>query len=511
MKRRDFLKTIGLGAAALAVPNLNCFAESNRKPNLLFVLPDQFRKQALGFMNQDPVITPNLDNFAKQSMVFTNAVSSNPICTPFRAMLLTGRHSISIDMVSNCQPGLDQQFSEQEICISDALKTGGYQTGYIGKWHLEMPSLNKSKNPPDKPDDAWDAWTPPGQRRHGFDFWYAYNTDHDHFKPHYWKDCPEKIEIEQWSVEHETDVAINFIKNRQKDAPFALFVSWNPPHPPYIAPDKYKALYKDKELPVRPNVKPSEKYQQTHLSYYAAVSSCDDNFSRLLKTLEEEKIAEDTIVVFTSDHGEMLGSHGRFSKSIWYEECIGIPFIIRWPGRIKPETEDMPFAVYHFMPTLLGLMGLPIPRNVEGTDYSLLMLGKEVSNAKDAFIAYYQYPDKVMAVGQPESVWIQQGVDLRKKGVDWRTIGFRGLRTKRYTYVVDRYTDGPDGPYSADEITDAIEQGKITKRYLYDNENDPYQLNPATAVKADENPEMARLDKLLKRWLEKMHDPFPLE
>ncbi|MHC4912404.1 MAG: sulfatase family protein [Planctomycetota bacterium] len=513
MDRRDFLKKIGLGAAALTIPKLTYgMAGPPKKPNLLFVFPDQMRKHALGFINEDPAITPNLDKSARESMVFTNAISSNPICTPFRAMLMTGRHSISIGMVSNCQPGLNQELSEKEICISDILKTNGYQAGYIGKWHLEMPSRNKYENPPDDPDDAWDGWTTPGPRRHGFDFWYAYNTDHEHFTPNYWKDKPQKIQVAQWSVEHETDVAIDFIKNRKKDKPFALFISHNPPHGPYIAPEKYKAMYLNRHLPPRPNVKlPNEKYLTSIMPYLAAVSSCDDNFARLLKTLEDEKITEDTIVVFTSDHGDMMGSHERFGKSTWHEESIGIPFIIRWPGRIKPATEDMPFACYDFMPTLLGLMGLSIPKAVEGTNYSKLMLGKKMNKPSAAFIAYYQYPDKVMAVGQPASIWVQQGVDLRKKGIDWRTIGFRGLVTKRYTYVVDRYSDGPDGPYSTDVIAEAIADGTITKRLLYDNEKDPYQLNPIVAIRADENIIMAKLDNELQQWLDKMNDPFPLK
>ena len=518
MNRRDFLKKIGLGGAALALPGCTNTSQwfagkaSGKKPNLLFVFPDQMRRQALGFMNQDPVITPNLDKFAGQSMVFTNAISSNPICTPFRAMLMTGRHSLSTSMVSNCQPGLDQELSEKEVCIGDVLKANGYQTGYIGKWHLEMPSRNKSENPPDAPEDPWDGWIPPGPRRHGFDFWYAYNCAHAHFNQNYWKDTPQQIYSGKWSPEHEVDIAVNFIKNRKKDKPFALFVSHNPPHGPYIAPEKYKAVYKDKQLPPRPNVKlPNKKYLESFMPYLAAVTSIDDNFARLLKTLDDEKIAEDTIVVFTSDHGDMMGSHERFGKSIWYEESIGIPFIIRWPGHVKSAREDMPFACYNFMPTLLGLMHLPIPKTVEGTDYSPLLLGKKVSRPASAFIAYYQYPDRVMAVGQEPSIWVQQGVALHKKGIDWRTIGFRGLRTERYTYVVDRYSDGPAGPYSVDVIAKAIAENRITKRYLYDNQKDPYQLNPVQAISADENPIMAELDKQLKQWLNKMKDPFPLK
>lgn len=492
--RRDFLKKMGVGVAAVTMPKLAGAADdAARKPNLLFVFADQMRKHALGFMNADPVITPNLDKFAENGLVFTNAVSSCPICTPFRAMLMTGRYPLTTGITSNCMPGTDLQMRADEICIGDVLKANGYQTGYIGKWHLEIPSLNKAKHPVDSATDSWDGWTPTGPRRHGFDFWYAYNSNSSHFDPVYWKDSPERIDIKQWSVEHETDIAIDFIRNRKKNKPFALFMSWNPPHTPYVAPEKYKALYKDKELPPRPNVKPSNKYEKSHMPYFAAVTSCDDNFGRLLKALDNLGLTDNTIVVFTADHGEMMGSHGRFAKSIWYDESIGIPFMIRWPGRIKPRHEDMPFAVYDFMPTLLGLMRLPIPNTVEATDYSKLMLGKKTQRPSSAFIASYGNPARLLAVGQKPSQWALQAEEIRKKGIDWRTVGYRGLRTKQYTYVVNR---GPEG--------------KNLKRLLYDNAKDPYQLNPVKTTYANENPIMAKLDKELQRWLDKMNDPFPL-
>jgi uncharacterized sulfatase len=210
--------------------------------------------------------------------------------------------------------------------------------------------------------------------------------------------------------------------------------------------------------------------------------------------LAENNLEENTIVVFTSDHGEMMGSHGRYAKSIWYDESTGIPFIIRWKGRIQPGREAMPFACYHFMPTLLGLMGIQIPETVEGTDYSHLMLGKSGEKATSAFIASYGNPGKLLARGQPPSIWALQADSLHRSGIDWRTVGYRGLRTQRYTYVVDR------GGW-----------GRYLKRYLYDNQEDPYQLNPETAEYAIENEIMLNLDMELQEWLDKMSDPFSLK
>lgn len=463
------------------------------KPNLLFVFADQFRKQAIGFMNEDPVLTPNLDRLAGEGLAFTNAVSTCPICSPFRAMLMTGRFPMSTGMTSNCMPGTDLELDEHETCIGDILKASGYRTGYIGKWHLEIPSLNRSENPEDGATDAWDGWTPPGPRRHGFDFWYAYNSNGKHFDPNYWKDSPERIDIDQWSVAHETDMAIDFIERCPDNQPFALFMSWNPPHNPYVAPGQYMELYTGREIPDRPNIEPDERYRKRFRSYLAAVSSCDDHLGRLMSFVEKKGLSENTIVVFTSDHGEMMGSHGRYAKSIWYDESIGIPFIVRWKGSINPGTEQMPFACYHFMPTLLGLMGIEIPPAVEGTSYAELIRGRQQDKATSAVIASYGNPAKLLAVGQKPSIWALQADSLHRSGIDWRTVGYRGLRTERYTYVVSR---GRKGEY--------------LRRYLYDNQEDPYQLNPVEGVHAKEHEVMQILDIELQEWLEKMHDPFGL-
>ena len=209
--------------------------------------------------------------------------------------------------------------------------------------------------------------------------------------------------------------------------------------------------------------------------------------------LEEAGLSDNTIVVFTADHGEMMGSHGRYAKSVWYDESIGIPFIVRWKDKIIPGVESMPFACYHFMPTLLGLMGIAVPESVEGTDYSPLVLGEEQEKAAAAVIAGYGNPGKLLAVGQEPSVWAIQADSLHRSGIDWRKAGYRGLRTERYTYVVDR---GKRGDY--------------VRRYLYDNQEDPYQLHPKTAVRASESDIMPELDDALQEWLNKMHDPFPL-
>jgi uncharacterized sulfatase len=154
----------------------------------------------------------------------------------------------------------------------------------------------------------------------------------------------------------------------------------------------------------------------------------------------------------------------------------------------------MPFAVYDFMPTLLGLMDLDIPSSVEGTDYSRLILGQDQLKASSAVIASYGNPGNLMTVGQKPSIWALQADSLHKSGVDWRKVGYRGLRTERYTYVVDR---GRKGEY--------------LRRYLYDNKNDPFQLDPEIIERDNEKTAIIRqLDFELQEWLSRMKDPFPL-
>lgn len=467
-----------------------------QRPNLLFVFADQWRRQSVGFMKEDPVFTPNIDNFARESLVLDNATSSCPLCSPHRAALLTGKYPISTGVFTNCKPDLDIRLKPEEICISDVLKAEGYKTGYIGKWHLDVPEVRYCESP-ESGARNWDAFTPPGPGRHGFDFWHSYGTYDNHLSPHYWQDNSEMININKWSVEHETDVAIDFLKRCEKGKPFALFLSLNPPHSPYdLVPDKYKDMYKDMDINLRPNVivenvkchtgEESESginnIVKAAKNYFAAISGIDENFERLLKQLEESEIDENTIVVLTSDHGDMMGSHGMMAKHVWYEESIGIPFMIKFPRKIKPGRLDTLLNSADVMPTLLGLMDFDIPKSVEGTDFSGVLAGGRKDTVTSAFISAYPGRD----------IFIKA---FNEKGVDILEYGWRGIKTKEYTYVVNK---GYFPDYKGEE------------RLLFDNKSDPYQLNPIRLQKPDEHPVASELEKELKSYLDKLNDPFKI-
>ncbi|WHX26557.1 sulfatase [Virgibacillus halodenitrificans] len=467
-----------------------------RKPNIVYLFADQWRRQAVGYANEDPVITPNMDQFAKESVVFTQAVSCSPLCSPHRASMLTGKYPMGTGVYTNCKVGADVMLQPNEICISDVLKQAGYRTGYIGKWHLDLPEKNISDNPTSGAE-GWDAFTPPGPKRHGFDYWYSYGAWDDHLAPHYWEDTPEKIQIKQWSVKHETDKAIEYIREQNETDPFALFVSWNPPHSPFDdVPEKYKQVYENNiKDDFRKNVNKNsfmvhtgeeveggpDQLAEKRKNYFAAITGIDENFGRILQVLQEENLEENTIVVLTADHGEMMGSHGLMAKHVWYEESIGVPFCIRWPGEIKPDKTDALLNTVDIMPTLLQLADLDIPATVEGNDLSPVLE------------SYTDGPDKTFLCAYPGR---KEAIEnFEQHGLNNLAYGWRAVRSVDNLYVIHR----------------GYAPGEETVRLLYDLKKDPDQLNPQKIINSDENELIRELEQSLFTWLSKQGDPFMQE
>lgn len=450
-----------------------------QNPNLLFVFPDQFRAQSMGFLHQDPVFTPAIDKLASQGVVFPNAVSNRPLCSPFRGMLMTGKYCFSTGLQGNCNTysrKFQNFLKEEETCFSDVLKSVGYYCGYIGKWHLDAPTGPDADT---WQTSIWDAYTPPGRKRHGFDFWHAYGCFDKHFSPHYWVNNSAKEDTlfaGKWSPEHEADIATEFILNSDKkqrpvNKPWALFVSMNPPHPPFDqVPEKYKNIYKDipaEKLLNRPNVAQGERggaARQNAANYFSCISGIDEQLGRILEALDSSGQAENTIVVFTSDHGEMMGSHGLMHKVVWYDESFKIPFIIRWTGRMNPGTNNLNLSVPDMMPTLLGLMGLEnqITGDIEGENLAKFFL-KGLSGGPE--YSLYLNCQQENALG-----------------------GMRGLRNEEYTFVMER-----------DKL------GNTLKYRLYNNLKDPYQLQD---IASDNTEQIKRMEAKLFEKLRKINDPW---
>ncbi len=390
MNRRQFLASATAATALAATASeasapspasgLNDASTTHRRPNLVFVFADQLRYSSCGYAGDEYAQTPNMDRLAAEGCNLHQAISSTPVCAPYRASLMTGKYQSSTGMVIN-----EIRLSPNHDCLGHALTRAHYQTAYIGKWHLWA-------NQQGHHELIRNGFTPPGPYRLGFDgVWEAYNFNHFYFHSPFFNNDAVPHLREQYEPDGQTTRAIEYIRGAvAKPEPFALFLSWGPPHSPWgpgnVHPD-WAARFADTKIPRPPNFSTdpdpyADAWQklppnfaaavdEETRAYYAQTANLDWNLGRLMKALEEEGIAENTILVFTSDHGEMFGSHGRHGKLIFYEEAAHIPFLIRWPAKIKPHTvSDVLLGTPDIMPTLLSMMKIPVPSGVEGVDLS---------------------------------------------------------------------------------------------------------------------------------------------
>lgn len=413
-------------------------------PNIVFVFGDQHRYQTTGFGGSRQVRTPHMDRLAEGGVVFERAISNIPVCTPWRASLLTGQYPLTTGLFLN-----DVQLSCRAPSLGTVLRDAGYETGYIGKWHLDGPARL--------------GFTPRGPRRQGFDFWAVCNCTHKYMNSLYYRDTPNPLYWEGYDAESQTSLALEYIRSRNRETPFALVLSYGPPHNPYRqAPDRYLDMYPPETIEVRPNC-PNPNREDLS-GYYAHVTALDDQLGRIADVLESEGLMDNTIFVYASDHGDMLGSQGVQRKQHPWDEAIRIPFVMRCPGQAGPgHRVAMPFNVVDIMPTLLGLAGVPVPDTVEGRDLSPAVRG-EPMRPNDAAL--------IMSIASFSGEYSGPSC-------------WRGVRTERYTYA--RTLDGP--------------------WLLYDNREDPYQQHNLidTPDHADLQQEM---DALLNRMLNERGDEF---
>ena len=445
--------------------------------NLLYLMADEWRASAVGLLGMDPVLTPHIDALARGGVLCGNAVSTDPVCSPHRAMLMSGQYAPTNGVTRNCNSQAPQMGLDPEVaCFSDVLAEAGYQCGYLGKWHLDPPTPDDERYGEGRRRDGrvWDTWTPP-HRRHGFAFWYAYGCCDRHLAPHYWRtgaDRSERTDVAQWSPEHETDVAVGFLRSRDRARPFALVVSYNPPHMPFHeVPGRYRDLYAGADphaLLRRPNVDldRAPPALTAVADYFAAITGIDDQIGRLTAELRRQGLLEDTLIVVTSDHGEALGSQGLMGKRTWFAESLLVPLIWHLPGVLAARDEDLIVSTPDLHPTLLGLLDLPerIPATVQGRDLSAA-LRAEPGAFRPEF-ALYAHLNPTDATGVA-----------------------RGVRTDRWTYAVrgeDLDRPGPGGVH------------------LYDHDDDPFEMvnlaSRASRVEAD-------LDDLLRAELRRCGYP----
>ena len=398
----------------------------NKKPNIVFILADQLRASSLPMYGETQIDTPNLDSLADNGVKFTNAISSCPVCTPYRSMLLTGCHPQTTGHIINFM-----RTRHDEISIGDAFSNAGYKTGWVGKWHLHTGSF---------PEIEGKDYVPEGRDRLGFEYWRGYNFHSQYFDG--WVNT-DNWQCEQWDG-YETDAlnryAFEFIDSTN-DNPFCLFVSPHQPHATTFgkyAPKKYyENIPEDLKLPLNVSKEVKDSSIKTYRDYLAMTLALDDMVGQMMDYLDKKGLMDDTILIFTSDHGTQMGAHGwsPWQKRDPYEESLRVPLIVSWPGRLDGgKTSDALMASVDFFPTLCSLSGVSIPRTVEGKDLSSVWLGKENAFEQDSILTMNFTASHDYLVG----------------GEEWR-----GVRTRTHSYT--RWLNG------------TIE--------LYDLQKDPLQKN----------------------------------
>ena len=442
---------------------------SVQRPNILFVFSDQQRYSALGANGNSVIQTPFLDAMAKEGLVCDNMFSNHPLCSPYRAILLPGQYGWQNRVIDN------EYRPRQDIpTLPGTLKKNGYGTAHVGTFHL-------GKGPYTEAD------------RYGIDYLAALHGGSGFFNRSYYQNEVGPTIFEGWAPAVETDLSVQFMErhlDHRPNDPFALFLSWRPPHWPYPQYPEQHAIYNLEDIEVPGNVpKQMEAFARQEIAdYYGCCTGLDAQMGRLLEALDRLGVAENTIVCYTSDHGDHLSSHGygkpydnwmpesmRASKATPYEESIHVPFVVRWPNNIASgQRSSAFFGAIDIMPTLLGACGISLPDELQGRDISGLWRGQEILQ------------DNQRTPGGSDSVYLQNMAHGWPNRHGW--VGrWRGVRTQRWTYA--RWYANEQRPWLFDRKTDPLEMVNLAETQSH-------------------RPVLEEMEERLHRWMEATKDPF---
>jgi arylsulfatase A-like enzyme len=379
------------------------------RPNIVFIMTDDHAAHAISSYGSKLIKTPHLDRLAREGMRFANAFVTNSICTPSRAVILTGKYSHLngvpvFNHIDNTQP-----------LVSKYLQAAGYYTGMIGKWHL-------GGNNPNRPNDGSPT---------GFDYWNILPGQGAYFDP-VMIEMGQRKKLTGYTTDIITDLSMDFIKKRPTDKPFFLMYHHKAPHRNWQPAEKYRKQYENYEPPIPATFdddykgksdasrnatmhidadlndtdtkgKPPAglsgaalkkwKFTRYMQDYLACVQSVDDNIGRFLDFLDQSGLAENTIVIYTSDQGFFLGEHNFYDKRFMYEEALRTPFIVRWPKRIKAGTVSKSMILnLDFAPTFLDAAGAKIPADMQGRSLLPLFAGKTPRDWRTSMYYRYYHP-----------------------------------------------------------------------------------------------------------------------
>jgi arylsulfatase A len=398
MKRREFLKFVGLGAVSLALPGCAtgpiriARKASGSRPNIVIVLCDDLGYGDLSCYGHPHIKTPNLDKLAAEGMKLTDCYAAAPVCSPSRAGMLTGRTPYRCGIHDWIPANSPMHLKSKELTVATLLKDSGYATCHCGKWHCNG-KFNSSEQP--QPGD------------HGFEHWFSTqnNAAPTHQNPkNFVRNGEPAGPLDGYSSTLIVQEAVGWLgTKRDRSKPFCLFVWFHAPHEPIATGPHFMDMYKGKEQAI----------------YYGNVTQMDYEFGRLMKTLDDMKLRNDTFVMFTSDNGpETLNRYRGSNRSFGspsplrgmklhiYEGGIRVPGIIRWPGKIRPGSVcHEPVNGTDVLPSLCEMAGTEVPteRPIDGTSFLPIFKGKQVNRKVPL---YWRY-DK--ALSKPFTVAMRQG------------------------------------------------------------------------------------------------------
>ncbi len=438
-----------------------------KRPNILFFFSDQQRWDTCGCYGQNLEVTPNLDRMASEGVRFEHAFTCQPVCGPARSCLQTGLHATQTGVWKN---GLS--LPRETKTLAHHLGDIGYETAYVGKWHLASRHFHE-----------FDSVAVPEQFRGGYrDYWCAADilefTSHG-YGGHMWDTEGNKVEFppDRYRADACTDIALEYLRNRKRpEDPFFLMVSYIEPHHQndrnrYEGPEGSKERFKDYTPPGDLAKSPAEgDWPENYPDYLGCCNSLDSNLGRYLSLLEEQGILDETLVIYTSDHGSHFRTRNGEYKRSCHDGCIRVPLVVRGPGFAGGKVIDRPVSILDVPPTILSAAGLEPPAQHQG--YALAPLAAGQDNRPE------------------EEVFLQISEDH---------IG-RAIRSRRWTYEI-----------AVPGISGNAQPGSqaYVEAHLYDNEADEHQLN--NLVGSDEHKEIrAELAEKLKAHMVRAGEAEPV-
>jgi arylsulfatase len=437
LTRRQFLQAAGATAAGLALSQSGLVsaepASGQDRPNILWICTDQQRYDTIACHGNKYIRTPNIDRLASEGTAFTHAFCQAPVCTPSRSSFLTGRYPSTTRAHDN-----GQCIPPDEVLVTKMLADAGYDCGLSGKLHISACSGRVEKRIADGYREFHWSHDPSPQWGNNSEYtkWLASKgykwSDLYHPKGYAFAGIPAELHQTTWC----TDKAIDFIKEDRK-GPWLMSVNIYAPHTPFDPPKEYldrydpdklpDPAYTDGELDDKPafqrfdhdgsnggrppfsKMTPRER-REIKAAYYAMIEHVDDNVGRILKMLDDTGQRKNTIIIFMSDHGELLGDHGIFLKGPYTYDCsVRVPLIISWPGHFKSGVKsDALVELLDIAPTLLTAAGMPIPNRVQGRPLTDLLTGKTDKHRDQVFCESYG-----LKVGTSQPTWTVSMVRTR--------------------------------------------------------------------------------------------------